>query len=390
MLKIDRLIETYEYVEDGDLRICYEQGVAYQHPIEILVPYEKDYFSKYEKYEDTKLSRRLNQGRIDIVSKWSGETAMVLDIGIGSGEYIKKRNIYRDITFGTDVNHYACEWLKKRNLYNNDLDKFKNFTMWDVLEHCNEPERYLKRMRKGSHLYVSIPIFPNLDNIRSSKHYRPNEHLYYFTKPGFIRYMANYGFTCLDYQDFEIKSGREDIYTFAFHKTIPDYDDLVDEYRKIHSERYYGHSSEALLPKIQPIIKSMNPSSILDYGCGRSSLVNYFWNDGQRQIYKYDPAIEDYMSLPAKVVDLVICTDVLEHILLRDMDRIFQDFIKLTNTVILGINISPARKKLSNGMNAHVTIMPKSWWIGFIKRYYKQVEILDFDEYDLLVRAIKK
>jgi hypothetical protein len=76
----------------------------------------------------------------------------------------------------------------------------------------------LQILKKDIYLFVSIPIFYNLNKVKESKHYRPNEHYYYFTSFGLINYMNDMNFKILEIQDFEIQSGREDIKTFVFKK----------------------------------------------------------------------------------------------------------------------------------------------------------------------------
>lgn len=388
---MDRIIDTYEftYDEKNHLRYCHNEGVAYQFPMKVLAKYDKTYLNKCLGYEGSDISNKINDGRIKAVAKYSGETHRCLDIGIGSGEFIKRRNKYDRITFGTDVNRSAIDWLKEFKCLREDLTEFDCFTMWDVLEHVETPESYFKRMSKGSVLYVSIPIFESLNDIVESRHYRPNEHLYYFTHAGFVAYMNNWGFRILEVQDFETKAGRENIKTYICKKTMPDFDDLVKEYADIHNSKYYGHSGENLLPEITETVKNLNPKSILDYGCGRSPLVTYFYNDGQRQIYKYDPAIKDYKTMPCNKVDLVLCTDVLEHILIRDQERVLMEIRSLSENVIFAISTTPARQLLEDGRNAHVTVQPRSWWIKLLEKYFGKVRFINYNEHYMVVKTFK-
>ena len=58
----------------------------------------------------------------------------------------------------------------------------------------------------------------NFPQIKNSKHYRPNEHYYYFTSYGLINYMKDSDFDLIKLDDFETKAGREEILTFVFVK----------------------------------------------------------------------------------------------------------------------------------------------------------------------------
>jgi len=213
----DGIIAQFQSEGDNDLTLCPFDGVAYQTDMKVTASYDEDYFNKCAGYEDKEIALKINAGRIAMVNEYAGADVNVLDVGIGSGEFIKKRQH----TFGFDVNPVAVEWLESCGLSVNSITDFKRFsafTFWDVLEHIERPALYFSQMEGGSFLFVSIPIFSNLKHIRQSRHYRPGEHLYYFTETGFIDWMAMYGFQLLDRQDFEIKAGRDNILSFAFRK----------------------------------------------------------------------------------------------------------------------------------------------------------------------------
>lgn len=204
---------------DGDLVLCSEHGVAYQFDmgkrIEAGVNAEgENYFDHYAPMEGNEIARKIHAGRVDMVNRRVGPNALVLDTGIGCGEFIKSR----PNTFGQDVNPRGVEWLKKNGKLREDMESFKAFTFWDVLEHVENPNDYFKRMPDGSHVFATIPVFDDLSNVRQSKHYKPGEHLYYWTKAGFIQWMERYRFHLLERSDFEVQAGRESVRSFAFMK----------------------------------------------------------------------------------------------------------------------------------------------------------------------------
>ncbi len=210
---MDRFIASLPAEPDGDLMLCRAHGVAYQADMTNLVAYDAPYYAKCLSYEDQEIARKINEGRIALVAKHFG-AGQVCDVGIGSGEFIKKR----PNTFGFDVNPVAIEWLKRNDLWAHRLDEFGAYTFWDVLEHVPEPERYLKRIALHAFVFTSLPIFYALGGIRASKHYRPGEHLYYWTEQGFVDWMEMHGFRLIEQQDFEMQAGRESIYSFAFKR----------------------------------------------------------------------------------------------------------------------------------------------------------------------------
>lgn len=192
-----QLIKTHDYL--------YERKES--------VHYDGSYFDKCFSYEGTEIEKKINQGRIDFVRKYY--KGFLLDIGVGCGTFIKRR----PMTLGYDINPKAVEWLKQENKYSDKIECFDAFSFWDVLEHINNHSDYLCRIRVGTYLFCSIPVFFDLGRIKESKHYRPGEHLHYWTASGLIDYMkALYGFECLEVDDFETQAGREDILSFAFKK----------------------------------------------------------------------------------------------------------------------------------------------------------------------------
>lgn len=207
---MDSIIGSLSFVEDGDLRLCLEHGVAYQHDQSRLVDYDAAYYQKYVQYEGSEVSNKINAGRVAFVNKYTLGT--VVDIGIGSGEFIK----HRHLTWGTDVNQVARRWLHENRLMADELHSFNGYTFWDVLEHVPTPADYFKDIGAGAYLFTSVPIFEDIRRIRESKHYRPNEHLYYWTREGLIKWMALHGFALLEIQHFESDAGRDSIESFAF------------------------------------------------------------------------------------------------------------------------------------------------------------------------------
>jgi hypothetical protein len=210
---VDRFIATFPRLPDKDLMICEEYGVAYQANRSHIVNYDAAYYDKCLAYEGLPIADRINASRIELVEKHFGCGA-VLDTGIGSGEFIRRR----ENTYGRDVNPVAIEWLKRNDLWVDRPWEFDAYTYWDVLEHIEDPEQEFHCIGPGAYLFTSLPIMTDLWKIRESKHYRPGEHLYYWTEAGFVSWMGLHGFTLLETNDNETKAGRDSILSFAFRR----------------------------------------------------------------------------------------------------------------------------------------------------------------------------
>lgn len=207
---LDDLIARLPAEQDGDLMLC--EQCAYQRDMTSTIAYDEAYYRKCANKDESAIADLLNSIRIEFVARHYAGT--VLDVGIGSGEFLRLRGQ----TFGFDVNPVAIEWLKRRDLWSEHLDHFGALTFWDVLEHLEDPGAYLRRVQLHAFVFASVPIFSDVRAVRASKHYRPGEHLYYWTRDGFVEWMQAQGFLLLEANDYETRAGRESIISFAFKR----------------------------------------------------------------------------------------------------------------------------------------------------------------------------
>lgn len=103
--------------------------------------------------------------------------------------------------------------------------------------------------------------------------------------------------------------------------------------------------------------------TLLDYGCGentlRKKLVEKEWPG---RIREYDPARKKYATMPPPC-DLVVCTDVLEHVEPKRLKNVLAHLHQLTlRGCYLAIATRPANKLLPSGDNAHLIIQDAEWW----------------------------
>lgn len=141
---------------------------------------------------------------------------------------------------------------------------------------------------------------------------------------------------------------------------------LSPEYKKqlsqLHAEKEdFGTSSAMYAPIVKNIIKDFSPKQMLDYGCGKMALKEAL---GVVEGYiPYDPAIEglDATPLPA---DLVVCTDVLEHVEPEYLDSVLNDLKRVTRRVgFFVVHTGQALNHLPDGRNAHLIQEPPAWWL---------------------------
>jgi cyclopropane fatty-acyl-phospholipid synthase-like methyltransferase len=152
---------------------------------------------------------------------------------------------------------------------------------------------------------------------------------------------------------------------------------MIELYKEIHDNNIYNTSPLILhAQSIKDLVNMFNIKTILDYGCGKGK--QYSEEKLHKEYFKnilpamYDPAVEQFSEMPKGKFDLVICTDVLEHIPEEDIDSFLKDlYSKADTAVYLGICNIPATTFLSDGRNAHVTLKSFDWWVNKILPYSK-------------------
>ena len=152
-------------------------------------------------------------------------------------------------------------------------------------------------------------------------------------------------------------------------------DELVEQYQQLHAQSAsYGKSSELQCGFVQATLDDLPPvRSILDYGCGKSRLVDWLGKINGAKSYRYDPAIPKFAELPVNKVDLVINTDVLEHVDEIDLNDVLSEIRRLSSNVYFNIATAPARAVLPNGENAHVSVRSAAWWGELLARHFETV-----------------
>jgi len=188
-----------------------EHGIGY-YPVKES-PYDSAYFDKYVKYANTSMGIKLTEARVKFVDKyWKSN---IVDIGIGCGDFIEKRKNSK--TFGFDINPKGVKWLCGRNIFfDPSKQKIEGATFWDSLEHIHDPNPILRNVTNW--IFVSIPIYRDAEHILKSKHFRKDEHCWYFTNKGFLSWMASKGFECVEISQFESILGRQDIWSYVFKR----------------------------------------------------------------------------------------------------------------------------------------------------------------------------
>lgn len=140
---------------------------------------------------------------------------------------------------------------------------------------------------------------------------------------------------------------------------------ISDDYRALNRElhahgRPYGVGSYRWADMVLSLRDETKSDTVLDYGCGKGKLKEALADP--EWMREYDPAIDGKDGPPEKA-DLVICTDVLEHIEPEFLNNVLDDIARLSErAVFLVIATQPAEKTLADGRNAHLSLHDAEWW----------------------------
>jgi 2-polyprenyl-3-methyl-5-hydroxy-6-metoxy-1,4-benzoquinol methylase len=125
----------------------------------------------------------------------------------------------------------------------------------------------------------------------------------------------------------------------------------------------WGASGHKYYEAVMAFATELKAKHILDYGCGRGTLRKKLGKVGfHTTLYEYDPAVFTRSRLPPPC-DLVVCTDVLEHIEPDKLKAVLRHIASLAKKgIFLSIATRPANKILPDGRNAHLIIEDTPWW----------------------------
>lgn len=177
--------------------------------------YDGNYWQHYRELDQTDMGRQLTAARISFVKRIH-KSGTLTDVGIGGGRFVLDANAAGFSANGLDINTAAKDWLEMMGFDAlTGAGIHKTLTFWDSLEHMPDPSALLSH---ADLVFISIPIFRDLSHVLDSKHYKPGEHVWYFTHEGLVRYMWRHGFSMIEMNFNEMDIGREGINSYAFRR----------------------------------------------------------------------------------------------------------------------------------------------------------------------------
>ena len=106
--------------------------------------------------------------------------------------------------------------------------------------------------------------------------------------------------------------------------------------------------------------------SILDFGCGKGTLAQYIRQYAPLMtVSEYDPSVPGKDTIPDRQFDMIVSTDVMEHI---EPESLTETLEWIQNHARLGqfhvIACGPTNKVLPDGRDVHLIQQPINWWVG--------------------------
>lgn len=125
----------------------------------------------------------------------------------------------------------------------------------------------------------------------------------------------------------------------------------------------YGGKGSKWAPGVADLVRRFGAGSVLDYGAGQRTLGRALLQImPSLRVAEYDPAVLEISAAP-RFADLLVCTDVLEHIEPDRLDAVLAHIRSLARmAVFFVVATRPSGKTLADGRNAHLILESADWW----------------------------
>lgn len=149
--------------------------------------YNKTYQEEYEARASTPLGQRLYRARWDLIQHFCDKGSL-LDFGCASGAFHEQAPLHFDAT-GWDINP-ASPYHRPQPVGHFDI-----LTLWDVIEHLPSPHSPIIAHTPDT-VFIVTPnaAVVTLGNYPTWKHFKPAEHIHYYTTITLIMSMAAIGY----------------------------------------------------------------------------------------------------------------------------------------------------------------------------------------------------
>lgn len=169
-----------------------------------------------------------------------------------------------------------------------------------------------------------------------------------------------------------------------------DYRDLK-LYEQLHKQRSYGDTGSIYTDNVKSFIDKTGATSVLDFGSGTGALKTSLNNKYNIDIDEFDPCYDGKRNIPNTQYDLIITTDVLEHLYEDEIENFFEEILSLQPKFMYhAISTRKAHIHLPDGSNCHKTVKNNEWWKSKIQNITKANNINEtqFNDHVIVFKVI--
>ena len=181
------------------------------YPVNVDGQYDESYYANYAKLACTPMGHEITEKRRDFTNRFFANRPWC-DVGPGACAFVEATH-----ASGFDINPTTNARLRELGRYQDPASQFDVLTFWDSLEHI-PMEDLIGLLDRCKGAVVSMPVYEDREHVLRSRHFKPAEHMHYWTADGFVDFMIQRGFNHLGEDDFETKLGRDGVLTFAFER----------------------------------------------------------------------------------------------------------------------------------------------------------------------------
>lgn len=138
-------------------------------------------------------------------------------------------------------------------------------------------------------------------------------------------------------------------------------------------EQFPGSGQGKQHPWLMSALQELGAHRILDYGAGKGGTTQWLRRLGF-DCTAYDPHWEPNRNPRAleQEYDVVFTQDVLEHIELAEMP--WSVFSRCAPRSLHIIDLTPAKKRLRDGRNAHITLLTAQEWCQHLEQHLGKIQ----------------
>jgi len=208
--------------------LCHECGIGESELPSLSRVYNEDYAHLYVSYLSQDLGHKIVKHRVQELQKltnlfgWESHRCSTLDFGCATGIVVREaRELGLDawgyephaVFFNSHHALHVAPWIA----INPESIVSTPFVVsfYDALEHLERVDKWLQ-LFQPIRIVVTLPVVPLTmfsKDLPNWKHYKPDEHVWYFTDNGIHNFLAAHGYEVYEVEDFERKLGRLDALT---------------------------------------------------------------------------------------------------------------------------------------------------------------------------------